>query len=475
MSNISSKRTGIRRRGFLRGAAGGASVLLGMPLLESMLNENGTAYADGSGLPCRFISWFWGNGVNLNTFEPAMSPRTTPEAAEPWTIDPAGPFADLTDVKDYINICTGLMNRCQNIITHHEGLTAFNGYTFEPGNGPGFSTNFAGPTIDQVIAATPAGAGFFIPSLQVGISKFDSPADSGTTAEVLSVSGTPGNLQPLSPMRNPRQVWRLLFGPPPAPEGVRTSILDFVRYDLLRVRPQLGVNDRARFDAHLEAIRQLEQRIELVGSCAPPGEPAEDNSEGNGDEQLTLVNQIMADLIGVAFACDLTRVASCMFLPVAGESFFGEVTVPPGLPNLTAHLWSHDQREGYDVHIRYIMNRFGDWLRSLQAASDPTGGTLLESTILYASSDCANGNHQIARQPILVAGGGRGYLQNPGVHYQAELPPANLHGGNGTAAGRNTSDVLLTCLQAFEPAATSIGDPGTPTESTTPVTEIRTV
>jgi hypothetical protein len=44
----------LARRTFLRGMAGGAAVSVGLPLLDIMLDENGTALADGGALPSRF-------------------------------------------------------------------------------------------------------------------------------------------------------------------------------------------------------------------------------------------------------------------------------------------------------------------------------------------------------------------------------------------------------------------------------------
>jgi hypothetical protein len=60
------------------------------------------------------------------------------------------------------------------------------------------------------------------------------------------------------------------------------------------------------------------------------------------------------------------------------------------------------------------------------------------------SSDCAEGwSHTINAQPVIVAGGGGGYLKKPGIHFK----------GNGA----NPSDILLTCVQAFDPTHTEIG------------------
>ena len=47
------KRYQLSRRTMLRGAAGGTTVALALPLLEAMLNTHGTAMADGTDLPRR--------------------------------------------------------------------------------------------------------------------------------------------------------------------------------------------------------------------------------------------------------------------------------------------------------------------------------------------------------------------------------------------------------------------------------------
>jgi hypothetical protein len=173
-----------------------------------------------------------------------------------------------------------------------------------------------------------------------------------------------------------------------------------------------------------------------------------------------------------------------MFVGMAGESTFG--VDMPQTNSRTHHMWSHNQTAegstglvdgltGYEQNIRYIMNRYGDWMRALKSRLEPDGVTnLLDTSIFYASSDCANGNHQINRQPILMGGHGRGFLKSPGIHFQALAGNmGSLNSGSQPAAG-NMSDVLLTCLRAFDPAATSVGDVSGATTpgSTTPQTEI---
>src|SRR5215813_10614141 len=60
----------ISRRTVLRGMLGGAAVSLGLPLLDCFLNDNGTALAQGSPLPVRFGTWFWGCGMNPDRWNP---------------------------------------------------------------------------------------------------------------------------------------------------------------------------------------------------------------------------------------------------------------------------------------------------------------------------------------------------------------------------------------------------------------------
>ena len=53
----------LSRRRMLRGLLRGSAVCMGLPLLEAMLNENGTALAQGELLPVRYGTFFWGNGL----------------------------------------------------------------------------------------------------------------------------------------------------------------------------------------------------------------------------------------------------------------------------------------------------------------------------------------------------------------------------------------------------------------------------
>ena len=451
----------LNRRTMLRGMLGGTAVAVGLPPLEAMFNANATAHADGSGLPIRFMTWCFGDGVRLNLFEPA-------QAGPNWELSEE--LAPLAPVKDYITVCTGLRNRCSQQITHHEGMTAFNGYNFA--HLGGLNSDPGGPTIDQVIAdaiaervTTPVRA------VHIGISKVDSLVDGGSTMQVLSHRGTPGNLIPQPPQRNPQEVWQLLFGefvPKPDDRDMRKSILDLVRDDAKRIEGKLGSLDRQRLDAHLQGVHELEQKVLATPpTCDLPPFPTETNQNVNGVEPITSVNQVMSELLAYAFVCDITRVATCMFKSGAAEVVWDEIG-----SGVSHHAASHSNSGGgvqaHHQGVIYIMDKLSEMLQVFQNTEDFGGENLLDTMILYASSDSSNYNHSIARQPIILAGHGRGHLVHPGIHYQTE--PWNGSNGSMINSSGNTSDVLLSCLRAFDPNASSVG--GGPPMSTTPLTEI---
>ena len=68
----------ISRRAVLKGILGGSPVFLGLPILEQMLNNNGTALAAGTALPRRYGLFFWGNGVPWSWRHRGLLPALVP-------------------------------------------------------------------------------------------------------------------------------------------------------------------------------------------------------------------------------------------------------------------------------------------------------------------------------------------------------------------------------------------------------------
>jgi hypothetical protein len=426
----------LSRRAMLRGVAGGAALAVGLPALEIMLNPNGTRLADGAPLPKRFMTWFFGNGVRKDRWIPSAQGAAYPLSEE---------MAPLANVRDYVSVLSGFQNYCEDQITHHEGMTVFNGYTFDQQGVGGLYSKPGGPTIDQVIAATMAGQ-TVIPSVHVGVSKRLSIMDSGTTMHVLSHKGTN---EPQPPQFNPQAVWTQLFGsftPPNDPSGpLRVKVLDAVRGQTAALRKRLGTLDNQRLDAHLEGVDSLQTKIEaLPPLCTKPDMPDETNTDVNGVEPITSVNAAMSDLLAYAFSCDITRVASFMFIGGAAETNFSEIGQNNGHHDNTHQASQTTQNVQVHGGVVYIMEKLAYMLEKFQATADGTGN-LLDSSLVYVSSDCGEGYwHDIFDQPILVCGHGRNSVVHPGVHYRSPN-------------GENTTNVLVSMLQAFDPVAAAAG------------------
>lgn len=455
------------RRAVLRGLLGGSFVALGLPLLEVMLDDHGEALADGSPLPTRLVTWFWGDGIYLPTFEPA-------ETGAGFALSESlMPFSG--DVRPYLTVCTGLRNRCRPLITHHEGMCVFNGYDIQPFSGPkAFNSHMGGPTIDKLVADA-IGGGTPVRSIHVGVDRQTQPAMGGTTLSALSHAGFN---QPNLPIVDPTVVWSTLFGNfvPIDERPLRQGIVSAVKDDLARLQQRLGVVDKAILDEHLESVNTLEQQISaLPVLCSAPAQPTETNPKIEL-QPLGEVCDIMDELIAVAFRCDITRVATNLFL--LGDSLarfwmIGQEAYVHANQNASTGPGNWQQR--YTDVVQFCMARIAHLAQRLYDTTTPTGERLLDSTIIYASTDSGPGwTHSLSRQPIVIVGHGRNKLAFPGLHYEA-TPNTNPTAGNPPSTG-NTADVLLTVLQAFDESATQVGDltgPGTPPGSNTPLEAIR--
>jgi hypothetical protein len=234
--------------------------------------------------------------------------------------------------------------------------------------------------------------------------------------------------------------------------ALRRSVLDAVRADAGDLKRRLGANDQRRLEQHLDSIRALENQIKAIESAPPPPSSCVAPTTpvaAFGDSQLTAVNEAMAKLVAMSLACDQTRVFSVLFSGSVGGTSYPEL----GLGN--HHSLSHDepgdQGSVHEITV-FIMQRFAALLEALQEMREGDG-TLLDSCAILASSDTAEGQpHTIDDYPILIAGGGGGALKHPGVHVR----------GNGN----NTSDVLLTLLQAMDVEVEEFGQAGGYTTST---------
>jgi hypothetical protein len=446
-----SKRFVLSRRTVLRGMAAGVAAAVALPTLEAMVGPSGEALAGTA--PLRYLVWFFGNGVVPWRWNPATQ-------GAGWTSEETAPLDADPEVKKYISILTGFNSRAPMKITHHEGTIIFNGYPFQLEGG---LTSYAGgPTLDQVIATKLMGQ-TNVKSLQVGVSSKLSYMDGGTSMFALShAAAGPGGALP--PQFNPQAVWTKLFGSftvrQDASGPLRVSVLDAVKDNTEKLKKRLGKNDLQRLDQHLDGISELQKKIQAAPPlCASPAKPGETNT--SLPEHLDETADAMHELITYALACDLTRVASVLMHGGAAATYFSNLgqTVEHHMDNTHAYPGDPGAEGRINQVVIWHMQKLAGFLKKLHSTPDGTSGSLLDNSVVFVSSDCSSGwDHSVDDQPMLIAGGGGGKLVHPGIHY---------HSPNG----QNPTDVLLSLLQMFDPAATSVG--GGVTMSTTPLAAIK--
>lgn len=439
--------TSMRRRTFLRGAAG---AFLALPVFEAMLNSGGTALAQGQPLPKRFGVFFWGNGVKLDRWVPSS---TGPGFALSPALQPLSP------VRDYLNVVTNFEVKAAGPRGHHNGVSGMlSGVEFIelPHPNSNYSSKFGGPSIDQMLHAD-LGLGVEKPVLNVRVA----PEVINGEGPTLSFISHRGPDEPQTPINSPAAVYNQLFasfdvsGNTDPKNGLRANVLDLVKDDIQRLQPRLSTTDRRRLDAHLTGLSELRARIaalppELVGAC----QTMEPVTITQGD--LATMTDVHADLLAMAFACDLRQIATMQYTGSVGFTVF------PGA-GAGHHDLTHDssvaaQNKVHDATV-FTMQCFSSLLQKM-AAMPEGAGNVLDNSLWLATSDLAEGlDHGVADYPIVLAGRAGGAMRFPGVHVRG---PGLLK--------RNTSDVLVSILRAMDSGRAGVGTGLT--RSTTAVNEI---
>ena len=435
----------LSRRTLLRGA--GAAIAL--PTLEVMLNSAGVAYADGTPIPKRFVTWFFGNGVIRSKWKPAQVGNTYALTEQ---LAPLVDAARGMNLRGDVSVISGFNVKTPNLRGHHNGAAALLSgapmIPLDPG-GAGYNSKFGMKSIDQVAADAIAGDTSF-KSLQLAVSKRYTRGEGPTLANM----SHRGPDQPMPQETNPARLFNTVFAaftpkdPRDPRDAMRANVLDAVKEDAKALQAKLGATDKQRLEAHLTGISELRTRVlalppVITSQCTVPMRPTETNVDVGGIEPIEAVSTLMSDLMAMAFACDLTRVASFQFSGSVGGHCFKFLT--PNEPRDNEHSITHEaaQQDKVNQAVIFTMRNFAYTLQAMKRLAEGTGN-VLDNTLVLCTSDVAEGlDHSITDYPVLLAGKAGGALRS-GWHFRS-----------GT--GRNTSDILMTCMKALVPATASVG------------------
>jgi hypothetical protein len=406
------------RRAFLRGIGG---IVVALPALEIMHPAQGNAEPTGP-RPKRFVMSYAASSVGRDLY----GSDTTPNMVVPAT---AGTAYALTrglkalgdlGIKGDVSVVSGLTVPWRE--KTDTGPVPPGGRNFE------FHFNTIGPQISgmrgpetrdgkprgetaDMIAAKALGKTTqpFL-AYRVQPKSYEGGNDIGGDHGAQSwQKNASGALVRVDPISSPRLAYESLFTDPTlgstSAEELkkaqfylrqRKSALDFVATDAQRLMPKLGAEDRIRLEQHFAEVRALEMRLNATmvsgGDCKLPTKPGEDPAFGGAivggstyDPMQGYSNEDqrandLADIIAMAFACDLTRVASHMI--TVWKCYMN--AYPYGMWKSDMHELTHGAgpMESVADSVNWCLKQWGVLVAKLKTKKDLDGSALLDHTAL---------------------------------------------------------------------------------------------
>ena len=403
----------LSRRTMLRGI--GTAVAL--PLLDSMIPAL-SALGKTAGKPAmRFSAMYVPMGMVMENW----TPKTTGADFELMPI-----MQPLTPFKKQLTVVSGL----DNAGIGHPGATAAFLTNVRQKNGADI---YAGVSMDQLIAQQ-IGQDTKLPSLELGLESAALVGDcENTNCGYVNTLAYSTPTTPLPVETNPREVFERLFGDAESTTQAarlarireNRSLLDSLTADVADVVRRVGTGDRTKVNEYLEAVREVERRIqkaEAESNDLPPTVEAPMGAPNvYGDHA-----KLMFDLQLLAYQSDLTRVTTFLMEREFSSRRFPEI----GL-NEPHHSTTHNpdvvaRLENITLINTYQVSLLAYFLEKL--ANTPDGdGTLLDHTAILYGSGLSDGNiHLPQNLPIVVAGGASMFKTGRHVQYKG-VPFANLH------------------------------------------------
>jgi hypothetical protein len=376
-----------------------------------MLNGHGTAYAAGQALPKRYVTWFFGNGI----LPPLWVPNMT---GHDFTLSEQ--LAPLADVKDYLTVVSGLVQKFPGTAFHPLGSAAST-------TGGGLANASAVlPSIDQLVADTLQGDAI-VKSLELGVSDA-TPNGPENTLHAISHRGPNA---PNYPEFDPHAVFQRLFGgAKPSDDAAKRadqaekSVLDAVLADAADLKPKLSSNDQQRLEQHMEGIRQLELSLGKTGTCNAPADPTSQNVlRDKNSEAPKAVSDVMSEMLTLALSCSQTHTASVAFTLPAAHVYYRSLgaDMNDDFHDTICHTDSGDNAHQTRVHrgVVYAMECLGTLLTRMKNVSEGAG-TLLDSSLVYVTSCTSWGKtHATNDWPVLLVGKAGGALSG-NLHVRAQ-------------------------------------------------------
>ncbi len=416
------RKKALSRRTVLRGL--GASVAL--PLLDAMVPAASATARPAARRPPRLAYVFMPMGCDQSRWTPPGSDGKL------GALSPI--LASLAPVKRHVTVLTNLELRNAYPGSHATSNSSF--LSAAKAKHTESSDYYLGTTADQ-IAAQQIGRQTQLPSLELSMDMMQTTGqcDNGYACVYQNNLSWSSPTTPLPSEAHPRIVFERLFG-----EGgsvaerraalrKRASLLDAISEDFATLKADLGAADRGRLGEYLEAVRQVERRIQKADADLARGAVPVDLARPLGAPAAYADHaRLMFDLQVLALQGEITRVTSFQLARETSNRTYPET----GVSDPHHPLSHHGNDPGKIARLAKInafhVSLFAYFLERLQATPDG-GGSLLDSSLVLYGSGIGNPNvHDHTNLPILVAGGAASGMKG-GRHlrYAAPVPLANLH------------------------------------------------
>ncbi len=411
------------RRTFLRGA--GAA--LALPILDSMT----PAFA-ALAKPVRRLSVAYvPNGIIMGKWTPAAE-GTAFEL--PPILQPLAPFRDRLLVLSGLRSQPAFPEPGEGTGDHARAAATFlTGVHPKKTEGPDIR---AGISMDQ-IAAQELGKETQLSSLEMCLdsSELIGGCDAGYSCAYANTLAWRNPTTALPMENQPRAVFERLFGDSDDTSRAARlariredrSILDSLLQAVAKLQKDLGPGDRGKLAQYLDAIRDLERRIQKAEQQSAKELPAMQRPAGGIPSTFAEHAKIMFDLQVLAFQADLTRVSTFMISREISPRPYPEIGISDAHHALTHEANASAVEKVIKINT-YHMQQFAYFLDKLRSTADGEGSLLDHITIVYGAGISNGYEHTHNNLPVLVVGGGAGQLKG-GRHlrYAEETPLANLH------------------------------------------------
>ena len=209
----------------------------------------------------------------------------------------------------------------------------------------------------------------------------------------------------------------------------RISVLDNARGELEALESKLGDVERAKLDLHLEGVREVETRLQMLTTntttCAQPSIDASglDASVLYAPERFPQILKAQTDLLVQAMACGMTRVGVIQSAHHTSDLIMSRFASTPMFdPSYdmrshqashygAAHDITHREYKAYAQQVTWWVEQYAYLLGQL-AARPEDDGTMLDHSLVLLCSEIADGNtHLHDDMPFVLAGGGGGTIR----------------------------------------------------------------